>query len=191
MLKSRAPFDDAWEKFFDRLPGTISEKIGPSFREFQSEMADLLNADFEAPESDVESLQEKAIADYAQGHARSTRGQLEALFESGSTEDIETRLDEWEADQNRAEKETANESVRLGEGLFAGMAFAGGYKIMSNTRGGDSCEFCQAMDKVVVSSGPILKAGELKGANGGVMAVRRDHAAPSYHRNCNCFLTYI
>jgi hypothetical protein len=192
MLKSRSPFDDAWEKFFDRLPGTISDKIGPTFREFQGEMADLLKTDFKAPNEDVESLQEKDIAAYAQGHSRSTRGQLEALFESGSVEDIEQRLNEWETDDHRAQKEADNESVRLGESLFAGMAFAAGFKIRSNVRGGDNCEFCLSLDQKVVGRGePMLSAGTLTGTAGAKMEVRRDHISPSYHRGCRCYLSYL
>ena len=191
MLKSRAPFDETWEAFFDRLPGAISEKIGPSFRGFQAEMADLLKSDFEVPEEAVERLKGGAIAGYASGHSRSTRGQLEALFESGSEEDIENRLDEWKADGHRAEKEAANESVRLGEQLFAGMAFAAGFKIRSNVRGGDTCEFCAQLDGKVISSGPMLKSGEWIGAAGSKMEVRRDHISPSYHRGCRCYLSYL
>jgi|APSaa5957512622_1039677.scaffolds.fasta_scaffold04637_5 HK97 family phage portal protein len=191
MLKSRAPFDDAWEKFFDRLPGTVTDKIGPTFREFQAEMAELLKTDFKAPDSDVESLMEKDIAAYAQGHSRSTRGQLESLFESGSTEDIEQRLDEWEADAHRAEKETANESVRLGESLFAGMAFASGFKIRSNARG-DACPWCSQLSGKVIGRGEsMLPAGEWTGSDGATMKVRRPHISPAYHKGCNCFLTYV
>jgi hypothetical protein len=191
MLKSRSPFDDAWTKFFERLPSTITDKIGPTFREFQSEMADLLNNDFKAPESDVEALQEKAIAEYASDHSRSTQRQLEALFESGSTEDVEQRLSEWEADENRAQKEADNESVRLGEQLFAGLALAAGFKIRSNIRGGDTCEFCAQLDGKVISSGPMLKAGTLTGTDGSKMQVRKDHISPSYHRGCRCYLSYL
>jgi HK97 family phage portal protein len=192
LLKSRAPFEDAWEKFFDRLPGTISDKIGPTFREFQGEMADLLKSDFEAPNAAVEALQEKAIQSYAEGHSRSTRGQLEALFDSGSVEDVEQRLGEWETDDHRAGKEADNESVRLGEALFAGMAFAGGKKIVSNTRGGDNCPFCTQLNGRVVGrdDGPMLKAGEWTGTDGSKMKVRRDHISPSYHRGCRCYLSY-
>lgn len=163
--------------------------MAPAFLKYQAEMAELLNTDFNVPDSAVAAMQEKAISDYALKHTSSSAGQLSAL----SLEDAEVRVDEWVDDDHRAEKESNNERTYLSENLFAGMAFAAGFKIVSNTRGSDNCPFCLSLQGKTIGreDGPMLKAGPWKGTDGSTMNVRGDHISPSYHAGCHCYLSFV
>jgi len=120
------------------------------------------------------------------GHSQNSLNQLLDLLEKESMEAVETRVDDWQKDDSRANKIAENQSVATGNRIFAAVAFYHGYKIIVQARG-SACTFCKSI------SGTILGRGEYAVSTGthGDMTVKKPMSAPPWHRGCFCYLRHV
>ncbi|WP_419655435.1 phage portal protein [Desulfosarcina variabilis] len=180
------------ENFYqNEMPAIIDEAMGPVLRSFALDTQAAAEIEVEAVRADLSAFIAEHISHYSQGHISSSTGQISSLLEDGTTEDVETRVDEWTADDHRAGKIADDQTAKTSNLIFAEVAFGAGYLIRSVARG-KSCPWCKQLDgKIIGRGGTMLDAGEWTGSNGKKMAVRRPKITPPYHRGCDCTVTHI
>ncbi len=180
------------ENFYEQImPDVIDQKMAPVLKSFAEGIQEASELEMGAARADLSDFIEKHAETYRVGHVYSSQNQLLKELEQTGIEAVEARIDEWTAEENRANKITNNQVVKTSNRIFAEVAFLAGFKIMSNTRG-KSCPWCENLKGKVVGRGePMLKAGDWESSKGEFMTVRRPKIAPSYHRGCDCFLTHV
>lgn len=170
----------------NRMPAIIEDKMGPVLKSFALDIQGASEIEIEAVRADLSDFIREHIAHYSQGHISASTGQVLSLLEQGTPEDVSTRIDEWTADDHRAEKIASDQTVKTSNLIFSEVAFGAGYLIQSVARG-KSCPWCSQLDgKIIGRGGTMLSAGDWKGTNGQTMTVRRSKIAPPYHRGCDC-----
>lgn len=179
----------AWlQEFYSNvLPEFLKAKYDPVLRSFAMAITDQAEEEMEATGTDLAEYVNEHIGHVVDGYAAASLNQLVNLLESGGGIDaVEIRLDEWEADDHRANKSAENQSVSTSNVIFAGVAFYHGYKVMVQAREG-ACKFCKSV------SGTILGRGEyaVKAGSYDDMTVKTSMSAPPWHRGCSCYLRHV
>jgi len=172
-------------------PDFITQKMEPVLRAFALAIQKESETEIKAERDDLSGFIEKHISHYTQAHSDASLSQLLGQLEEKGLDAVETRVDEWAAENHRAEKIANDQTVKTSNLIFSAVAFGAGYKIMSNTRG-KSCPWCEQLSGKIIGRGePMLKAGDWESSKGEFMTVRRPKISPSYHRGCDCFLTHV
>ena len=180
------------ENFYEQImPEVIDLKMSPVLKSYAQEIQQASELEVGAKKFDMEEFINKHAETYRIGHIASSQNQLLDQLEKSGLDAVEKRADDWMTDEHRANKITNDQVVKTASLVFAEVAFLGGYKIMSNTRG-KSCPWCQSLNGKIVGRGqPMLKAGDWESTKGELMTVRRPKISPAYHRGCDCFLTHV
>jgi len=102
-------------------------------------------------------------------------------------ETVETRVDDWQKDDSRANKIMENQSISTSNRIFSAIAFYHGYKIMVQARG-SACTFCKSVSGTILGRGEYaVKVGSYKEND---MTVKKPMSAPPWHRGCSCYLRH-
>jgi len=128
---------------------------------------------------------------YAQRHASSSYGQLNALLqEADPVEAIVERVTQWT--ERRPQKISVNESVRGNNAMFQMIAFYAGFSVRWVTVGAN-CPYCDSLSGRVISKGQtFLDAGDTLDPGDGEhepMKIYSKVSHPPAHAFCNCTLS--
>jgi len=194
---------EKWETFLDDYYRDFQDYIERKVRPVFSSEAKAIAA-IAAEEIDYNDMSDEEIEDfvddyteaYASRHTDSSKGQLIGVIrdaredEENELEYIEQRMDEWE--ERRAEKQSSDEAVQLGNAVAQTVFISGGVTqlIWENT-GDDTCPYCQELDgKTVPAGNDFLPAGESLKAEeeDHPMKVYKPASHPPIHQSCQCQL---
>lgn len=195
--RSAKTFRTWLEKFYSDMPAIIAKRVTAVFETYAKDMA---SASFREVGSDLEWTEELAemlqgyVGRYSARYIQSSLAQLNDVLDKADEDplpEIEQRLDEW--DDKRADKETNNERVRLGEAVaLTAFVLAGVSKTVWTTIG-DNCPFCNTMsgrtvgiNKTFVAAGDNVPSAKDKTQT---MFQRESKKHPPLHQGCDCVIT--
>jgi HK97 family phage portal protein len=167
------------------MPDYLKEKYGPVLRSFANAIIDQAEGEMGATGSDLEEYIQEHIDHVVDGHGQNSLNQLFAILEGEDLEAVEARVDEWQADDNRVNKITEQQSNATANKIFSAVAFHHGFKVVVQASG-NACKFCKSI------SGTVLGKGDYAIGAGthGDMVVKKAMSAPPWHRGCTCYLTH-
>lgn len=177
--RGEAEFLD-WLKDYYRnvLPQQLRATMGGTFRAFADVIYQSAASEvgLEKQPEDYNEWVRRYVATYADRHCSYSRHQIEALLRGDDPDAVLTRLDEWEADDHRADKDGQYEAVRL-SGAVALWAFkkGGARKKVSVKTTSERCRICDGLNGQVIGIDDVFE--NPYGQNG---------LAPPYHQGCQC-----
>ena len=184
-------------EFYDEFAGVVAEAFDPLLRTYATAVATDVAAELDKDDSgltdDLVDFIGRYLANVGEGHAASSRNQIEALITDAETEGqdaadlIDERLDGWE--------ETRGEQIALGQAFEAVNALTVslfGYfsvRYLKWAASGASCPFCRRLsgrtvgiEQYFVQKGDTVSGGP----DDAPMLVRRNTRHGPLHKGCDC-----
>lgn len=164
--------------YFNVLPPQLRTTMGGTFRVFADAIyrAAAKEIGLEDRPEDYDTWLRSYIDGYVDRHCAYSRNQIEALLDVDDPDAVLARLDEWEADDHRADKDGRWEAVRLA-GAVAMWAFkkGGARKKVSRKTTPEKCRICDGLNgqAVGIDDEFDIPYGE-------------SSLAPPYHQGCQC-----
>jgi HK97 family phage portal protein len=184
-------------EFYDEFAGVVAEAFGPLLRTYATAVATDVAAELDKEDPGLtDALVDfigRYLASVGEGHAASSRNQIEALITDAESEGqdaadlIDERLDGWE--------ETRGEQIALGQAFEAVNALTVslfGYfsvRYLKWAASGASCPFCRRLsgrtvgiEQYFVQKGDTVSGGP----DDAPMLVRRNTRHGPLHKGCDC-----
>ncbi len=177
--------EDKLKTFYASFPKTLKKQYEPVLKAFADAIKNESELEMQVTSTDLKKFIQDHIQSVADDHALSSLNQLLKLLEDKDMTAVETRMDEWMKNDNRANKVSENESISTSNKIFAAVAFYHGFKIRVQARGG-ACAFCQRVSGTILGSGDVAVTPGNYSEND--MVVKTSMSEPPWHRGCSCYL---
>ena len=197
-LKKRSALDfSTWlREFYSEFPQVVKDNFDALLASYGEQVTTLSADELGKSDPGLTQALRTFINEYldtmANGHAASSRRQLEALLADAQADGadpadyITERLDAW--NESRPSQMASNGAVEAGNALAVATYSALGVLYLRWVSSGESCPFCESLNgKIAGIAGHFVKAGsQLDGGAAGTMLVRRDTRHGPIHAACDC-----
>lgn len=180
------------ESFVEEHAAWMLPRIQPLYESMAEAMRTAAEDEIggEVPADDLQTFTHDYSLAYANRHAGSTRGQLEALLDQDEPDAaITQRLDEWEGDEEnppRAEKEARRERQRSSNAFTkAAWALLGVSAVVWRNTGSQTCPYCTTLagKRTSITSFFLTEGESIQD-----LTVRTNLGHPPLHDGCDCVL---
>ena len=193
--RGKVEFEEWLDEFYAKHPEYIEKNMMPLVHSYGDAVRDaaIKEVGLEFVEGEQYEQFLRAYMDtYVARHVSSSVGQLKAIVRDAEPDTLEqdllTRLEEWE--QKRADKITANESVKLGDAVTRTIwTLAGVTQFVWMALGAKPCPYCEELNGTVVGIDmAFVRDGSIfepEGADS-PMVIRGSKMHAPLHAGCVC-----
>lgn len=182
------------EEFYPGQQRTIMQTMLPLVSALASAVAAEAADEVGAEPEDIATFAQEYTENLASREAGSSRGQLLALIQEESPEEMQaaltTRTEEWSI--TRAGKVAENEVVRVANGAARFAYAAAGVSFLVWRANARACPLCQSMDgRRAGVRGSFLSPGDTVSPGGDTAPLTADRniSAPPLHGGCGCSIS--